>query len=89
VTRKGVRRYVDKIRTVKTPNGGEAYWIGGNIEDDMSDGTDVWAVANNYVSVTPVHMEMTNFETHRECKEAGLEAYIETKINNNSAEHEK
>ncbi len=25
----------------------------------MSDRTDVWAVANNYVSVTPVHMEMT------------------------------
>ncbi|MFA7208565.1 MAG: 5'/3'-nucleotidase SurE, partial [Synergistaceae bacterium] len=83
VTRKGVRRYVDKIRTIKTPSGGDAYWIGGNIEDDMSDGTDVWAVANNYVSVTPVHMEMTSFETQKECKEAGLEAYIETEINKN------
>jgi 5'-nucleotidase len=81
VTRKGVRRYVDKIRTVRTPSGGEAYWIGGNIEDDMSDGTDVWAVANNYVSVTPVHMEMTSFKTHKECKESGLEAYIGDKIN--------
>lgn len=83
VTRKGVRRYVDKIRTVKTPSGGEAYWIGGNIEDDMSEGTDVWAVANNCVSVTPVHMEMTSFETHRNCKKAGLEAYMENKINKN------
>lgn len=89
VTRKGIRRYVDKIRTVKTPSGGEAYWIGGNIEDDMSEGTDVSAVANNYVSVTPVHMEMTSFETHRECKEAGLEAYMETKINENSLKNHK
>ena len=89
VTRKGIRRYVDKIKIVKTPSGGEAYWIGGNIEDDMSEGTDVSAVANNYVSVTPVHMEMTSFETHRECKEAGLEAYIETKINKDSMESQK
>lgn len=89
VTRKGIRRYVDKIRTIKTPSGGEAYWIGGNIEDDMSDGTDVWAVANNYVSLTPVHMEMTSFETQRDCKEAGLEEYIETKININSITKQK
>jgi 5'-nucleotidase len=55
----------------------------------MSEGTDVSAVANNYVSVTPVHMEMTSFETHRECKEAGLEAYMETKINENSLKNHK
>lgn len=89
VTRKGVRRYVDKIRTVKTPSGGEAYWIGGNIEDDMSEGTDVWAVANNYVSVTPIHMEMTCFETRKESKEAGLEAYVENKINKKSNINQK
>lgn len=77
VTKKGTRRYVDKIRTIKTPFGGEAYWIGGNIEDDMSEGTDVWAIANGYVSVTPVHMEMTSFGTHKTCKEIGMEAFLD------------
>lgn len=80
ITRKGVRRYVDKVRPVTAPSGAKAYWIGGNIEDDMTDGTDVWAVANDYVSITPVHMEMTSFETYMECKEAGMESFIEKMI---------
>jgi len=80
VTKKGIRRYVDKISKVKTPFGGEAYWIGGSIEDFMSEGTDVWAVANDYVSITPVHMEMTSFITQRECREAGMESFIEKAI---------
>jgi 5'-nucleotidase len=80
VTKKGIRRYVDKISTVKTPFGGEAYWIGGSIEDFMSEGTDVWAVAHDYVSITPVHMEMTSFITQRECKSAGMESFIENNI---------
>lgn len=61
MTRKGARRYRDKITVVKTPFGGEAYWVGGRIEDCMGEGTDVSAVRENYISITPVHLEMTSF----------------------------
>ncbi len=80
LTKKGIRRYVNKVSAVKTPFGGEAYWIGGSIEDAMEEGTDVWAVAHGYVSVTPVHMEMTSFSTQEECKSAGMELFLEKKI---------
>ena len=76
VTRKGKRRYHDKITVVKTPFGGEAYWVGGSIHDEMHEDTDVWAVAHNYVSITPVHLEMTSFDTYYAAKKTPMEAEI-------------
>ena len=63
VTRKGIRRYVDKIKTVKSPSGEETYWIGGHIDDVLEDDTDVNAVKEGYVSVTPIQLDMTCFRT--------------------------
>ena len=57
LTRQGVRVYLDQIREV---NGNIVRIEGdppvGNV-DEM--GTDLWAVHRNYVSVTPVHLDMT------------------------------
>ena len=76
ITRKGIRRYVDKITVVKDPFGGEAYWVGGRIEDDLREETDLWAVANNYVSITPIHMEMTSFYHYNAAKETPMESEV-------------
>lgn len=77
VTRKGVRRYTDKIKIVKSPAGVPAYWIGGHIEDDLSQDTDVSAIADGYVSVTPVHMEMTCFDEFRAGRQNSMERTLE------------
>ena len=77
ITRKGVRRYTDKIKIVKSPAGIPWYWIGGHIEDDLSADTDVSALAANYASVTPVHMEMTCFEEFRADKLNSMEQTLE------------
>lgn len=57
ITRQGVRIYLDKILR---KNGGIVQIVGdpptGNFEEE---GTDVWAVHNGYVSITPVHLDMT------------------------------
>lgn len=76
LTRKGKRRYHDKITVVRTPFGDDAYWVGGTIHDDLSEGSDVWAVRHDYVSITPAHLEMTCFDEYN----AGLETSIETTI---------
>ena len=76
LTRKGKRRYHDKITVVRTPFGGEAYWVGGSIHDELHEDTDVWAVAHKYVSVTPVHLEMTSFDSYNAAKETAIEAEI-------------
>jgi 5'-nucleotidase len=56
LTRQGVRIYQDELA-----NEGNLYRIEGpeptgNYEEE---GTDVWAVHNNYASLTPIHLDMT------------------------------
>ncbi len=61
VTRKGVRIYEGKVNRLQDPHGRNLFWIAGRPEDEIVDGTDVWAVAHGYISVTPVHLDMTHY----------------------------
>ena len=61
ITRKGVRLYEGKVTRLKDPSGRAYFWISGRPEDQLVEGSDVWAVANGFVSVTPVHLDMTHF----------------------------
>jgi 5'-nucleotidase len=62
ITRLGQRVYRDVLVKRQDPYGRNYYWIGGQPPDGIrEEGTDVWAVANGYVSVTPVHLDMTNY----------------------------
>ena len=63
VTKRGHRRYTEKLTKIKDPKGRDCYWIGGSIEDGFEEGTDVWAVHSGYVSITPVHLDMTHYGT--------------------------
>ena len=65
-TRKGVRLYLDKVSRRTDPRGNTYYWMSGRPEDELTEGTDVWAVASGYVSVTPVHMDLTHYPTLQE-----------------------
>lgn len=76
VTRKGIRRYVDKISGAESENGSRAFLIGGRIEDVLTEGTDVWAVSHGFASVTPVHLEMTSFKDYGDAKQSGMETEL-------------
>jgi 5'-nucleotidase len=62
ITRQGKRRYGDAIVEHLDPRGRKYYWIGG---DDLGfipgEGTDCTAVAGGYVSITPLHLDLTNY----------------------------
>ncbi len=62
VTRTGKRIYRDELIERVDPRGGKYYWIGGEKPTGAVDleGTDLWALANNFISITPVHMDMTS-----------------------------
>ena len=64
VTRQGKRRYGDAIVEHLDPRGRKYYWIGG---DDLGfvpgEGTDCTAVASGYISITPLHLDLTNYAT--------------------------
>jgi len=45
------------------PNGRKYYWLTGEfVNFDKAKDTDVWALANNYVSVVPVQFDLTHYE---------------------------
>ncbi len=60
ITRLGLRIYRDELTRRLDPRGRPYYWIGGpeptGVEEE---GTDIWAVANGYVSVTPIQLDLT------------------------------
>ncbi|HXC50445.1 MAG TPA: 5'/3'-nucleotidase SurE [Candidatus Limnocylindrales bacterium] len=63
ITRQGKRRYSDAIVEKDDPRGRKYYWIGGS-ELDFEDapGTDFTAIRDGLVSVTPLHLDLTNYE---------------------------
>ena len=64
VTRLGKRRYGDAIVEKTDPRGRKYYWIGGD-ELAFSDepGTDFAAMRKGLISVTPLHLDLTNYES--------------------------
>lgn len=61
ITRQGKRRYKDELIKREDPYGQPYYWLGGlGVIDFPDDGTDVGAIANGFVSVTPIGLDYTN-----------------------------
>ncbi|MDQ3557124.1 MAG: 5'/3'-nucleotidase SurE [Gemmatimonadota bacterium] len=61
VTRLARRVYTDSLTRAHDPNGREYFWIGGGgVEWRASEGTDFHAVDAGYISVTPLHLDLTN-----------------------------
>ena len=62
VTRLGLRVYRDKLVRRDDPQGNPYYWIGGEAPTGVpEEGTDVGALHDGFVSVTPLHMDMTAY----------------------------
>jgi len=60
VTRQGLRVYRDKLIRRNDPRGRPYYWIGGDTPTGIPDeGTDFGALKEGYVSITPLHLDMT------------------------------
>jgi 5'-nucleotidase len=61
VTRAGRRIYTDELIERVDPAGRRYYWVGGEMPGAHTEpGTDVTAIADGKISVTPIHLDMTN-----------------------------
>jgi 5'-nucleotidase len=62
ITRLGSRRYLNSFETRTDPRGRKYYWMNGDVMD-AEDGTDtdVTAIANKMISITPIHLDLTNY----------------------------
>ena len=62
LTRQGKRIYEDAVVQNFDPRGRSYYWIGaGELGFQDLEGTDFHAVNKGYVSVTPLHLDLTNY----------------------------
>jgi 5'-nucleotidase len=70
LTRQGKRIYDNSIHETYSPHGEKYFWIGGgNPYWEHGEDTDIQAIEKNYVSVTPLHLDFTNYDALKFLKE--------------------
>lgn len=73
VTSLGRRVYSNSVRRMLDPWDRETYWIGGGTSKwSGGDDSDFRAVQEGYISVTPVHVDLTNYGLLEEVKSWGI-----------------
>lgn len=74
ITSQGRRRYEGNIVGKLDPRGQKYYWI-GSAELSFLDleGTDFYAVSRGHVSITPLHLDLTNYTSFQVLRGWGLE----------------
>ncbi len=60
----GKRRYGEVVVEKLDPRGRPYYWIGSAPSSEaLEDGTDLAAVAEKYISITPLHLDLTDYRS--------------------------
>lgn len=69
VTSLGRRRFTDSLTRAKDPSGREYFWIGGGVTDwKGAADSDFRAVQDGFISVTPLHLDLTNYRLLEEIR---------------------
>ncbi|MBT3240160.1 MAG: 5'/3'-nucleotidase SurE [Chloroflexi bacterium] len=67
ITRQGQRIYRDELIERADPRGKAYYWIGGEWpSSEPNQGSDSGALSDGYVSVTPLHLDLTDYKVKEE-----------------------
>ena len=63
ITRQARRRYKERLEKRIDLRGQEYYWLGGELMNEGTlAGTDVEAVQQNRISITPIHLDLTQYD---------------------------
>jgi 5'-nucleotidase len=74
LTRQGKSKWDDTYEMRLDPYGRSYYWLTGNLlEVDTEMETDQAAIRKNYVSVSPIHFDLTDYETFERMKNWNIE----------------
>jgi len=72
ITRQGKGIYRDNILEKVDPRGRKYFWIDGDEprwETKDSEDTDFYAIANKYISITPLSLNLTNLDLLKSLRE--------------------
>lgn len=62
IARQGLRVYNDSLVKREDPRGRPYYWIGGGVPTAISEeGTEIGVLAEGYVSITPLQLDLTDY----------------------------
>jgi len=74
LTQQGKSKWDDIYEERRDPAGKNYYWLTGNmVETDSTLEADQFAIRNNYVSITPIHFDLTDYKTYDSMREWHLE----------------
>ncbi|WP_066635674.1 5'/3'-nucleotidase SurE [Desulfolucanica intricata] len=70
VTKLGVRRYINCFDKRTDPKGRTYYWMAGEPMDVVTDSPDIdsQAIKENFISITPIHFDLTHFSQINDLK---------------------
>ncbi|HPN38047.1 MAG TPA: 5'/3'-nucleotidase SurE [Melioribacteraceae bacterium] len=70
VTKQGLSKWDDIYEKRVDPYGKDYYWLTGSLVNSDTDlDRDQFAVINNYVAVTPIHFDLTDYTTYEKMKD--------------------
>ncbi|MFP4133680.1 MAG: 5'/3'-nucleotidase SurE [Halothece sp.] len=83
LTRQGLRRYIEQFEKRLDPRGKSYYWLAGEVIEEMPQPeakdlprdvlTDVEAISQNYVTLTPLEFDLTNTTSFQSLQKAGTD----------------
>jgi len=70
ITKLGVRNYDNLFEERQDPRGNTYYWLGGGVvEEEQEEESDVIAVEADWISITPIHLDLTDYKLIKEFRE--------------------
>jgi 5'-nucleotidase len=73
ITKQGKSDWQDQFEVRADPNGRDYYWLTGKMNITDKDTTyDIVAVKDGYISITPLHYDLTNHKGYKEVKKWNL-----------------
>jgi len=75
ITRLGNREYTNVFDKRQDPRGNTYFWLAGDVVPHQEEDLDIDSVAveHNFVSITPIHFDLTNYRIIEMIKEMGIE----------------
>lgn len=78
ITRLGVRNYDNLFEERQDPRGNTYFWLGGGVlVEEQEPDSDVTAVQEGYISITPIHLDLTDYNLIEEYRRF-LQPYMES-----------
>jgi 5''/3''-nucleotidase SurE len=63
ISKLGTRNYHNEFEERLDPRGNTYYWLGGEVvEEKQHEDSDVYAIDQGYISITPIHLDLTDYK---------------------------